>query len=397
MNEFNDTPFVDLSSRWTRSVESQTIHELEVLADDGADSIDEVWFSLELAAHLSVHSTPDRYSDQWGGVVRDIMHRPYYLEGTAEEQRRIRAALMGDPCWVYTTVHKSDGLWEQAVPTRRAPLNKMSRFVLSGALGDAILDDDPGLLRQAESFTEGRLNAAILIGGAATYMYQRLTYREAEQGVYHALDASGLLEWTTHTGGDIHGDFRTSRSARPVKAITDTVNTGFEHHFMPAIHEASVGAYHSVEPGIVSGLLYYLVAHQGVERRALHDRLIQKLERSNIKTGGAFADYGDSDGEHAALAMAHRLRIAQQDGVKNDELLYQSVVVPDPAAALRFTVQSQKDGVRCAVHEGTHVASEMVIPEAEIEQYIIAVITGGGGRTAPGAMLRSIDALVNEP
>lgn len=394
MSEFNDIPSVELSQRWTRSVISEAIHDLEILADDAADCMEEVWFSRELEPHLSIHSSIDPYEDQWDDVVSEIMQRPYYVDATAQEQRRIRTALVGDPRWVYTSERKTDGLWDETAPALSAPLNKMSRFVLSGALGDAILEDFSGLRRQAELFTQGRLNTAILIGGAATYMHQRLAYRETEQGLYHALDTSGMLEWKTYTGGDLHGDFRSSRSARPVHPITDTSNTGFEHHFMPAIEETSVGAYHSVEPDIVSGLLYYLVAHKHTDRVELHDRLLRKLEASDIKEGGAFADYGDGDGARAAKVLAYRLQHAGEYSAGEEKHLYQSVVEPDPQSALSFNLQSQPDGVAFIVNEDTRVVSEMFIPHGEVEQYIVTLIAGGGGRTSPGAMLRSIKGLV---
>ena len=296
--------------------------------------------------------------------------------------------LFGDPQWIYTKELSTDGLWDEVTPTRTAPLNTMSRIVLSGALGDALVEQDKTLATKAEQFTNDPFEQAVLLGGAAVYSFQAAHYRPTLQGFYRANDASGLLRWETATGGDIHGDFRTERRARPIASVADTTRPEARHHFMPAAYETKAGAYHSTEQGIISALLYHLVTHGDRTRAEVHGSITNALSARDIAVGGSFADYGDRSGEVEAALLRNRL-----DSVKDKPsgMIYESIV--DANVSARFQVESRGDGVVFRVSEASEPTNEMHIPTQEIEQYIVTMVSAGGGRTSPDAMAQVIGAL----
>lgn len=377
-----------LSLHWVQSVESEAIPGLQELGAHASDELYETWFTDTLEPYLQPYVSNTADEEEWNELTDSILRRPYYKAASFADKRRIQTALLGEPKWMYSQEYQTDGLWPETVPTCIVPANTISRFVLSGALGDALIEQDKSLSTQAERFVDGTLNQAVLLGGAAVYAFQKLYHRPVLQGFYRADDQQGSLQWETSIGGDIHGDFRVERQARPIQAIADTTSPDFQHHFMPAIHESRVGAYHSTERGIVSGLLYHLVGKAGRNQTELHDSLYRTLQDRTIHVGGNFADYGDRSGAVEAALLQRRL----EEGVPGDDL-YASVVGPDTSA--RFHMTSREDGVDLAMTDDDMIREVMHLPNPEIEQFIITMITAGGGRTAPGAMIEVIDALIH--
>jgi len=361
------------------------------LGESASHELDEIRFADDVQRHIQPYSALALEEDEWDGISHRIMSRAFYQNAPDLDKRRIEAALFGEPQWIYGQELSTDGLWDEVVPTRTAKVDVISRFVLSGALGGALVEQKPSLLKLAETYTDGYLDKAVLVGGAAVFAYQTLHHRPTLQGSYRSADSAGLLEWETSIGGDIHGDFRTQRYARPVQPISDTVNPTLEHHFMPAIYEARVGAYHSTERGIVAGLLYHLVANGGRDRNELHESLYRELKGREIHMGGNFGDYGDRDGAFDAYALRDRLETANTDGA-NSKLL-NTIVQPNPESTLRFQIDGYANDVAMRMIDEERVVSEMRIPNNEIEQFISTMLAEGGGRTSPDAMIHIIDAL----
>jgi len=379
---------IELSRRWTRSVESESLIELSELASAAADGVYETWLAETLESELQPHASMFSTDEDWPDIARQIVSRPYYKQAAAPEQRRIDAVLFGDPRWIYTKELSTDGLWDEVIPTRTAPLNTMSRIVLSGALGDALVKQDIALATKAEQFTNDSFQQAVLLGGAAVYSFQAAHHRPTLQGFYRANDTSGLLRWETAIGGDIHGDFRTERRARPIASVADTTHPEATHHFMPAIYETKAGAYHSTEQGIISALLYHLVTHGDRTRTEVYGSITSALSARDIAVGGNFADYGDRGGEVEAALLRNRLDTVKD---KPSGMIYESVV--DANVSARFHIESRDDGVVFRVSEAGEPDSEMHIPTQEIELYILTMVSAGGGRTSPDAMAQVIGAL----
>lgn len=384
-----------LSPRWVRSVESDTMPALFKLGEDASNELNEVSSLVDdIQSHMRPYLALGMDDDEWDDTSRRIMRRPLYQNAPDHEKRRIEAALLGEPQWIYSQELSTDGLWDQTVPTSTATLDVISRFVLSGAIGGLLAEQKPSLLKRAEKFTEGHLNKAVLLGGAAVFAYQTLHHRPTLQGSYRSKDPAGLLEWETFIGGDIHGDFQTERHARPVRPILETINPGLEHHFMPAIYESRVGAYHSTERGIIAGLLYHLVVNGGRDRNELHASLYRELEGEKIHFGGNFGDYGDQDGTMDAYILRDRLKSKRTTGVTSD--IHNTIVRPNPDSTLRFHIDGRADEVSLRMVQEAKVVADMRIPNNEIEQFIATMIVEGGGRTSPDAMICIIDALKDE-
>lgn len=378
-----------LGRRWVRSVESESVAGLTELADAAAEEVYEMWFSDDFM-EIAQPYTNNNYTlddEAWQDFSQNVMARPYIQQLDRSEKRRVLSALNGPVSWVYTSELLTDGLWDEVLPTRTGRVDTLSRYVLSGAAGDALAESDPKLLKMAEQFSETSLDQRILIGGAAVHAYHVNYHRHSLGDAYYSTDDSGLLKWRTSIGGSIHGDFRSKRYARPVKNIADTTSSTARHPFMPALYESGAAAYHGAERGIVSGLLYHLVVNAGRDPEEVRDSLLELLKGKQARHHGAFADYGDNDGSIDARLLADRLKNKRGD----DKLLYASIV--DPGTPSRFELNAERDGVVLNVADSGHELQRMYIPNSEIDLYITTMITANGGRVSPAALLRVIDEL----
>jgi len=382
VNEFN----LPLSPGWVQSVESETRPELAEIGRLAREVIPSTQFRNYVLMR-SIYSGDGSMAD----VASSVVGLSYYKEAPRSEKGKIEAALFGDASWIYTTQSSDDGLWKDVVASRAAPVDVASRLVLSGALGDSLFEADPALLAMAEKYRTTYLDRAILVGGAALAAETRYLESLSTHGYYASLHVSEQLQWQTYTGGTLHGDFRTSRSARPIGSVKDTIDSNREHHFMPAIYDERAAAYHSTELGILGALLFHLVVNKGVEASTLLQTLYERLETLKIHVGGAFADYGYDDGEREARELYDNLK---HEKPKTYRTFYSSVVHPNGDNPERFHIDLQPDGVVMCNRNKKVELSRMMIPNEEIEEYIVALISGGGGRTSPRAMIRVIDALV---
>lgn len=364
-------------TRWVSSVETDASTEIFDIGVSAADDIGDIWFA-------------EGYLDQGQDYFTEILERPYFKESSPTERLKIQKALFGSAAWLYEPELRTDGLWSENVSTSSLVFDTTSRLVVSGALGDALTELDPTLLEAAGHFAESRLDRLVLIGGAATHAALSYAYTMLIEGdSYSAADQHRSLQWVTTVGGDLNGDFRMTRYARPIDRVTTTLDLNTRHHFAPVVYDAHILAYHSVEPDIVSGLLLHLVKEAGYAGSDIRDNIYRLLDSKNVLAAGNYADYGDEDIHYIAQKLEYKLSDYRQG---SNKVLCESIVDPGFETG-KFYLQSRDGGVEFLTASRGEVVSKAFIPDSEIEQYIATLVLANGGRTSPGALRKLIDLI----
>ena len=355
-------------TRWVQSVESEGFQGLAELARDAAEYIPSV--------------------SAFG--ADEIIQRPYFQGATNYEKNSIKRALSDDINWVYTEGSIDDGLFSGEESVRTVAGQALSRFVLSGALGDAILTQKPELEQRCAPFADSYVKQAVLVGGAALHARSEASESVVGGGLFTSVYDEGRLMWQTRTSGTIHGDFGAERVSRPIYGVTDTIWGMIEHPFAPALSEESVVAYHDTETGITRALLHQLVANGGHDPAALRERLVTELSGRTFKAGAAVGDYGVNDGSHQARMLAHTLK---RGNLQTEGTIFRTIVDPSYQDYSFEVVLTPQGALLANKNEGVERGS-MLIENQDIEPFIIAMTTGGRGRTAPSAILSVVDGLL---
>lgn len=387
-----------MSSDWTMSFRAQKSGEYDALCQEANISYREngglSWWSRVGEPHYADPEEEDEYEvAEWVKFGNDLFPHSKIFQNSSERDRvEMTRAWWGDAYWLYDAHQITDGLFPHTVYRERYAFEKMSRFVMSGLLGDHLLRNRKQLRKVAEQLDESPLDTAILVGGAALAMHD-LPQKLHETGATYLGAPSGMYVPETWTGGDAHGDFRTSRRFRPVHDVTTSLRPERKHPFMPVFSSVDqVGSYHGTESDITGALLSHLVKRVGMDPQKIRQDLFEKLQVEKIHVGGNFGDYGDSDGKRQAGQLRYRL---EQEGewTQPQEQLFNGVVTP--WSNFRFTIVSENEGVKLinSFEEG-EARDTLLLPNDEIIDYITTLIRGGGGRTAPQAMTAVINALV---
>ncbi len=333
----------------------------------------------------------DPIDGDWNEMgVEYVLGSKLYRKSSAELQRQMLASWGDSWRWMYGKTRSTDGLWDEEIAARTYSTDLISKFVLSGALGDSLFQESKALRKQSHELDMSPLDKAILVGGAALAASTKRYDNETGGATYVGASREQGLVQVVQTGGDIHGDFRTWSHLRPASSVGDTINMQRRHHFMPRIETRRALAYHGPESGIISGLLFHLVANGGRSRAELKAGLLARLAEERISVGGAFGDYGEKDGDFEASQLK-QLIAADTPDRENREILFSYPVLPQ--SLHRFQLVAEDNSVAFQNTHEENITGGFSIANDDIEEYIVTLIRGGGGRTAPYAMLNVINAL----
>ncbi len=293
-----------------------------------------------------------------------------------------------DRHWGYGSRIATDGLFAAEVVSESVPTDWADTLVLTGLIGDDLrnkrskkLDQELGELNQSP------LETAILLGGLA--LAGSIGQREPSSA-YSGTQRNGLIP-TTRVGATFHGDFMVSREQRFVHDAIDPL--GIPRPFGPAIPEAMVGAYHSTEPGILAALLLHQAGRSDKNTlQNLHQKISQRLERSRIIGRGNFADYGDGDGGYEARLLADELggNSHERNG------LLGSFIIQAGNFKQTMRLMATEEGVmfcRQDDYEDKETQDIFLLPNDEIEDFIVALFSSNLGRTSPDALRKVLDVI----
>lgn len=333
----------------------------------------------------------EEYSDE---IRLQLEESRLFRESDSYAKVKMLRALRGDFHWVYDTQEMHDGFFEGRAAKHIVKPDILSRYVLSGLLGEQIIRDDIKTSATLERFEGISLyDRAVLVGGAALSATTGAA-RVMESGGTYLGVKQGRMQFETWTGGDPNGDFRTERIQRPLYSVTTTLDASREHAFMPVVGKVEKASmYHSAEPNLVRALLTHAVLRAGYSAEEFHSEIIAKLKAESIRYGGNFGDYDQSDGSHQASNL--RMYLDKPELISENQTLLRSIVMP--GLEYQMTLSSTEAGVQFenADEEGTRYSS-MFIPNEEIANYVATLVRGGGGRSGPRSMLAVINALMPE-
>lgn len=368
------------TSKWTVSVEAGDSGEYGDLMGYAREAYQESsWPMTAVSIGLRKYADPNSKEDveAWREVANKLLAASdIYNNASQEDQNTMYTAWLGDVSWLFP-----------GKPRKVFAADKMSRYILSGVVGEELLAASTSLKEYAKRRELSPLDAAVLVGGAA--MAGSSLGSKFYDGGGRYLSEAGEGEMAeTWTGGDSNGDFRTSRHIRPVVAITTSLRPGDEHVFMPVAEEEYAAAGQNAELEVIEELLFYLV-ERGSTPQEVHAAVTKCLESKKVRRGGgAFADFGGA-AWHITNDLRLRIDLLNNRGARNFPA---EVTISQRPPLL---IISEEDSVRLIGNpENQSRTSGVVIPAEEVPDYIATIISGGGGRTSAGVMKEVVDALV---
>lgn len=296
--------------------------------------------------------------------------------------------------WAYGASDTDNTLFDLEIPIKRQAAREYDGLVISGLLGVQILGrkKKSKLTKEIDALASDietdPLRKVILLGGVAIVADSLDSSWRQSISYISAVGKDGLA-YETHIGGSMHGDFSSSREARFAEYIIDPL--GRKLIFGPRLENVSAPAYHSSEPAILSAVLGYYVNKTGVDNRFdLRERIERRLEAAQYRAGGNFADFGDGDGK----IERGRLRSYLREGVVTGTTLESLIIYPGDFST-RLNLKAGENGVDFFIgrHEGDE-EYRFTIPDDEIEDYIVTLITSGFGRTSVGTLIDVLDVIV---
>lgn len=357
------------SSEWTMSLEAQNNGTYDTLLQ---------YARVARIGHIEPFLRYPRYVDpedelevqEWSEAGEDL-YAASKLFAQSDENDRIAMAEVwhGDIDWIYN---------HPEVPAQRFAADKMSRYVLSGLLGEELLHTNDQLRDYARQFELSPLDRAILVGGAALAAESRRDlFRNGSAYVGITIGGEVAETWV---GGDIHRDFRTTRYMRPLRGVTTSLQPERSHSFMPISHIEYAAAGQNDELPIIEKLLVHAL-EQGATPDELYASIMAKLEGMEIQEA-SFADWGRMY-YYPGSIRRHRKEFSEKGSVERHS----------PAVQIsQLLLDSEKDGVRFR----SGGSSNIKIPTTEIADYVATMIRGEGGRTSVASMVQLVEALVKE-
>lgn len=384
----------ELRYRATESLESiRSFNELR------GSPISDIGHSFDIDFPDSFYETDDEYLYE---VEYD--RQKYTQEGFFKKLSRAEQVLASRVLWTPNVAWRvgvsdvDDGLWYAETPKLEVRAGAVSRYVLSGLLGSQLLKADKKLDTIASEFEDSALRRAILVGGAGL---AGVTNREQESDAHsYKGDAHDGLRSNTFFTGSSHGDFRSTRYLQAAGEVQDS-SVGMSHYFAPAFDIEKVGAYYSVEPVITKGLLYYLVAHAGVDRHQLHNRLMKRVIADANDTSEPLAFFGDfdtQDGYFESAGLYDSLQPYRLNERRPARVNLASLCVLPGNNDTWVRLRATEEGVAFeSWHKEKLFGSLYTIPTDEIEDYVATLANATGGRSTFRAHLPVIDALIKNP
>jgi hypothetical protein len=288
--------------------------------------------------------------------------------------------LTADAHWRYGVRPSTDGLWDSEIHVQEVPFEPHDTLVLSGIVGQELVGMSKRLDRLSAVIEPDMFRRTVLIGGMAIAAGREEYTKDSEHFMSH--DDDGISA-RTYIGGDIHGDFWTSRQKLFQTTARDPL--GVLQHTAPSLEYIPVNAYHSVEPAIMRALLEYKVVYDGQDRDDLFRSLVGGMRGVSPTQAGAFGDYGHDDGEYEALHLNQRI----SDGnVQSGDILTSMIVQPQNNN--RLLLIARETGIE---FQSDFSHRSFLLPSAEIEAYALTLLQSGFGRTSQSALARVIFGL----
>lgn len=298
-----------------------------------------------------------------------------------------RASTTPEIMWLADYKDMGDGLWPAETPLLKVPAGRLSRFVLNGALGAELQQENKKLEKFATQLEGDRLKRAILVGAASL----AASFDDTES--YYETPVQGGVAITT-MGADMHGDFYSRRQTRLQGLVRDSA-TGFSHQFAPIIDDRFIRSYHSQEPYITQALLAYLVEYKGEDPAALRAQLLARIEQKeeHIKERwGAFGDFDTQDGALSARAIQGMVK--GESGRDTQQPVLDSIIVT-PQHEARLKIEANTGGVSFRLTGYDESRTGYFIKDDEMVEYIATLVCSTGGRVTPRAHIPMIKALVD--
>lgn len=333
------------------------------------------------------------YNDSSEELIKEYASSKLYNDLTIAEQSQVGKLLdlNETPQWLYGRPaygQASDELFPAGTYRAVRSANLMSRYVLSGLLGESIVNESPQLMEAAGQLEKTPLARAIAIGGAVLTRYgQRhggFTEGVRRTHLFGDTYADGKAT-ELFVGGDLHGDFRTEKVIYESDFVTDTVYKNMRHWYAPVLSQEWAAAYHTTEAHVTAGLLAHLVRDAGADTDGVYEAVMREIalrqdEGLLSQMPGPFGDYGMNDAAFAEASLRGALESPQ-----GSELL--SLLVR-PGDEERLVMRTVADGVEFASMGGT-----MKLKTSEIPEYISLLACGAGGRTDTAAIVKMVEVL----
>jgi len=371
---------------WQLSLEAEGRQDFKVLQRDIAEVVD----IEETLAGMVVTARGWGQQEDLEDALKEYLGSDFVKKLSGPELIYINKILnMGqDRHWGYGSRIATDGLFAVEVAPVRVPTDWADTLVLTGLIGDDLRNKrSKNFDRKLGELDQSPLETAILLGGLA--LAGSVGQREPSS-VYSGTQRNGLQP-ITRVGATFHGDFMVSREQRFVHDAIDPL--GVPRPFGPAIPEAVVSAYHSTEPGILAALLIHQASRSDKNPlQNLHQKISQRLEHSRIISRGNFADYGDGDGWYEARLLSGMLAV---NGHERDSVLGSFMIQPGNYHQTMELVTTEEGVMFCCQdnREDKEPQDVFLLPNDEIEDFIVALFSNNLGRTSPDALRKVLDVI----
>ncbi len=372
---------------WQLSVEAEEREDLRSLQEAMMKLVDG---EEELLARGV--QDPDRMLRYGEGTLEERFIDDLHESGMVEKLSILERAQLGrtlniadEQYWAYGEHMDTDGLYAATTPALTVATQDIDLYVLSGLVGYDLLGRSKKFDKEIARRDGPLLETCILLGGLALTIYARhwqcfAPYRgEVQEGI----------QSTTHIGGTLHGDFYISRGSQFLHDVVDPL--GVKRPFGPEIARVGTGAYHSSEPGILAAVLLHVASLSDKNGlRDFHHKVLQRVKDISFRSGGNFADYGDGDGRYEAESLSEALseRATRLDHVLGD------FIVQAGNTDLWLQLISTDEGIlfrRQIKGDDAESRNVFIIPNNELEDFVVTFFENNFGRTSTSALAKVID------
>ncbi len=216
----------------------------------------------------------------------------------SDDEREVisnKGRLMVDDVGSFAWTIESTGGQELPRTLRRVTAIGADVLLACGVTVDDIQRVSPQSLKLSEILGfKGKVDFANFVG--ASILASPDEFRDTF--VDFDLDESDGIKQTIGIGGSQHGDFRIRKAELYTNGSIDPF--GSKVMYAPKGPETHFGAYHSVEPLILTALLKHLdkLGWSDDTQKQFIQKAISLFDRTDdgSRGGGLFSDYGDSDG-----------------------------------------------------------------------------------------------------
>jgi len=305
--------------------------------------------------------------------------------------------------WLIESPSKSGPLAEKPRLLRQIPAIGVDALLLSGITIDDICRSSPALVSAHESLGFKRKIDFANFVGACIISNQF----DINRFVEFDLETADGIKQIVGIGGSQHGDFRIKQDEIYEEGSVDP--SGNKVLYAPKGPERWFGAYHSVEPLVLTALLRHLDAigwPEESQKECLRKVLnVYGKKDDGIRGGGLFADFGLSDGEYQMYEIETYYEDGDVDLYKKRGLIWQeltfSPVNTDTVLAIR-TIGEDLVIAYCKRGENWQLEQcgdfSIKIPPHKTEDFLLALLNQakkGLGRTSDTCLISILKARLN--